>query len=428
MHSEDLAGAIERFEPEEAAAILSQLDPLTAGTVLFDMATETAAKVIEEIPDDHLAACLDLLPMDDAVDLREKFDEERYDRLLQLIPPEDSAEIKRLLAHPEGTVGRLMTEHFFSVSPDSTMEELLLDLRQASEDKYETVNDVYVLDETKTLIGVFSLRKALRANPEDQAEQVMRADPEVVSASDEDLDAARTMARYGYYALPVVDDAGHMIGVFAGDDAQEVIREGETEQVLALSAVSGDAESYLSLSMFSLFKRRIPWLLVLFLAENLTGWVMRHYGQSSLSVPPLMFFVPLLIGAGGNVGAQVTTTITRALALEEVDLSDWKRVIGRELGTALMIGACLAFLGYFRAYLPLPIGWDSGRNLSLVVGCALPLIVFWASSVGSLLPMVAKRLGADPAVMSAPFITTFVDATGLIIYFEIAMRIMPSAA
>lgn len=423
---EDLADEIQRMPADESAAALSKLDPMQAAEVLIEVPTQTARTVMRQMPDEQLAHYLDILPMDDAIELSEELEPERFENLLSLIPEQDTAEIRRLMAYPRGTVGRLMTEHFFEVRPEHTVADMLADLRRAPEDKYETVNDVYVLDERRHLLGVFSLRKALRSQPWVKAKEIMTEDAVVCHATDEDEDAARKMARYGFYALPVIDDRGHMLGVFTGDDAQEILREAETEQVLALGAVSGEAESYTSLSVFQLYKRRVPWLLALFVAETITGAVLRHYGQSSsnIEIPALMLFVPLLIGAGGNAGSQVTTTITRALALGEVRGSDVMRVLGKELLTAVMVGLTLGTLGFARAFLKVPFGWDSGINLSWVVGIALPCIVIWAATVGSILPIVAKKIGLDPAVMSAPFISTFVDATGLIIYFEIARRIL----
>jgi len=420
--AEDLADNIARMDTEDAVALLQAMDVFQAGNVMVELPTETAREIVDELPDDVVASYLDVLPMDDAIELREEVGEERFEALLQIIPDEDAAEIRRLLAYPEDSVGRLITEHFFSVTPEMTMKEILRDLRHAGQEKYESVNDLYVLDEQGALIGVTSLRRVLRVPTATTVEEIMRTDPVSVPATLDEESAARLMARYGFYGLPVLDDAGKMVGLFTGDDAQMILREAETEDVLAVSGVTGDAEPYYSLNPWDLYKRRIPWLGALFVAETLTGAVMRHYAGSGneLEINPLMFFIPLVIGAGGNSGAQVTTTITRALALDEVKTSDWAPVLGKEILVALMIGISLGLLGFLRAMF----GWQTGLDLSLVVGFALPAIVIWATAIGSVLPLAAKRLGADPAVMSAPFITTFVDATGLIIYFQIALMLM----
>lgn len=422
VRTEDIAVALSRVDTEIGVAVLSALDEETAAEVLVELPTESARALARDLSDTTLAIYLDVLPMDDALDLREDIGDERFDGLLQVIPDEDAQEIKRLLTYPEDSVGRLMTERFFWVGRDQPMWQVLSDLRAASDEKYESVNDLYVLTAERHLVGVFSLRKALRAGPEILASELMNSDVISCEAHESAEEAARRMSRYGLYALPVLDRRGRMVGLFTGDDAQDVLEEAETEQVLSLGAVSGSAESYVSLSVWQLAKRRLPWLAGLFVAEFLTGSVLRHYGQESgLGAASLMYFVPLLIGAGGNVGSQVTTTVTRALALDEVGWRDWWLVMRRELAVALVIGAVLGTIGFLRALM-----WKNPLDLSLTVAVALPMIVVWAGTVGSLLPIAAKRVGVDPAVMSAPFIATLVDATGLIIYFESARMVMGS--
>ena len=415
---EDLADALVRVsDDDDKIAILQKVDEDTAAHILVELPTEEARRLLARLDDTVVAWYLDILPMDDAIDLLEELGEERFTRLLHMIPDEDAREIRRLLRYPEGSVGRLMTERFFEATESQTMDSLLVDLRSAPLEKYETVNDIYVLDPDRRLRGVFSLRKLLRGSPAATAEEVMNDDVVVAQATEPAEDAARRMSRYGLYALPVVEESGRMVGLFTGDDAQAVLREEDTRDVLGLGAVIGSGESYLGQRWHQLYKRRMPWLLGLFIAEFGTGAVMRHYGQGEdgMAINPLLLFLPLLIGAGGNAGAQVTTTITRALAVDEVRLTDWRRVLLRELGVACLIGLTLGAVGYGRALL-----WGTDPSLSLIVALALPLIVIWAATVGSVLPLAAKRLGIDPAVMSAPFISTFVDATGLIIYFELA--------
>lgn len=423
---EDVADALVRMDEDEAAAVLADLEVLQAAEVLVELPAATARTLAARLPDELVATYLDVLPMDDALDLAEELEPSRFEALLEVIPDEDADEIRRLRAFPKGSVGRVMTERFFEVNPETTVDELLGDLRLASEDKYETVNDVYVLMPDRRLVGLFSLRRALRAHPSTPASELMRRDFEVAHAYDQAEDAAREMARYGFYALPVVDDERRMLGLFTGDDAQAILREADSKDVLALGAVSGSGDSYLSLSPIQLIQRRLPWLLVLFVAETLTGAVLRHYTLESgeplqeVGLAALMPFVPLIIGAGGNAGSQVTTTITRSLALREVVPAEWLVVFSREVVVAVAIGLVLGAIGYLRAIL-----WGGPASIPLIVGLALPLVVLWAGSFGALLPLGARRIGLDPAVMSAPLVTTFVDATGLVIYFEVARRVVP---
>ncbi len=430
VRPEDIAEAFQRIDVEEGLSILSHIDPETAADVLIELPTETAKAYINELPDATVAHYLDILPMDDALELREHLDPERFEALLHVIPKEDALEIRRLLSYPEDSAGQLMTEAFMWVLPDRSVADVLAHIREAPDQDYEMVNYIYVLDDVRHLLGVMSLKRVIRSHPGFLARDVMNTDVLSVPAYAHQEEVARQIAHYGVSAMPVVDERGRMVGIITADDAQEILEEADTEDVLKLGAVTGDAEPYLSLGVFQLAKRRLPWLLILFLAEFFTGSVLRHYtkqaNESGFTVlAQLMLFVPLLIGAGGNAGSQVTTTITRALALGEVRLGDWFLVIRRELLVALMIGGSLGFLGYLRANLPI-IGWSMPVSVSLIVGIALPCIIIWAAAVGSLLPLGAKRIGVDPAVMSAPFITTFVDATGLIIYFEVARSVLGS--
>lgn len=420
----DLAEGIERLDTEEAIGLLYQLDEETAADVLVELPTEISKRLVSELPDTTLAHYLDILPMDDALELGEVLPQDRFEALLQVIPKEDALELRRALTYPDGSAGRLMTEDFFEVTPETSMRQIIRMIREASDEEYETVNDIYVLDEHKHLLGVFSLRQAVRAPVLSIAKDVMVEDVITCTPETPAETVARQIAKYGFYAMPVLDERGRMVGIFTVDDAQEVLEESATEDLLKLGGVSGDAEAYLSLGVVQLVRRRLPWLLVLFVAEFFTGSVLRHYtGQAAdggrTVLANLMIFIPLLIGAGGNSGSQVTTTITRALAIGEVRPRDVWAVMRRELCVASLIGGTLGLCGFGRAMM-----WGTDWHISVVVGLALPAIVVWATILGSILPLVAKRLGVDPAVMSAPFITTFVDATGLIIFFEIARRLV----
>ena len=432
LRAEDVAEAIGRLELADAVSILQALDSDLAAYVLIELPTETARAVINELPDATIAHYLDILPMDDAMDLREELDPDRFESLLNVIPQEDAQEIRRLMSYPDGSAGQILTEDFVEVGPDATMAEVIGVIRSGLEEEYETVNYIYVLSADRHLLGVLTLRRVLRAHPDAPAREVMNANPMSVPVEMAEEEVARILARYGFTAIPVLDNRGRIVGIITADDAQSVLQDAQTEDVLKLGGVSGDAEAYPSLSIWQLVKRRTPWLLILFVAEFFTGSVLRHYLGSAADDDPnstlsiiakLQLFIPLLIGAGGNSGSQVTTTITRALALGEVRSRDWWLVMRREFAVALIIGGILGLFGFARAVLP-GLGWSQPLPLSITVGIALPCIIVWAAVVGSMLPIGAKRLGIDPAVMSAPFISTFVDATGLIIFFEVARRVL----
>ena len=429
---EDLADAIQRADFEIGLSVLKKLDAETAAYVLIELPDESAKGILHELPDTTVAHYLDILPMDDALDLREYLQPERFEALLHVIPSEDAQEIRRLLSYPEDSAGQMMTEDFVEVAASTAMADVLDLIRNTNDEEFETVNYIYVLSEDRHLLGLLTLKRVIRSQPSSLARDVMIEDIITVPVTMPEEEVARTLARYGFSAVPVLDERGRMLGIVTADDAQEVLDEAHTEDLLMMGGVTGDAENYLALSPIELVKRRLPWILILFVAEFFTGTVLRYYLGRSADVNPnsalsvlakLQLFVPLLIGAGGNSGSQVTTTITRALALGDIRTSDWLKVMRREFAVACMIGFALGFLGFLRAYIPY-VGWSQPLSLSLVIGFALPGIIIWAAIVGSLLPIAAKRIGVDPAVMSAPFISTFVDATGLIIFFEVARFIL----
>lgn len=432
VRPEDLADAIQRSELEVGLAVLKKLDAETAAYVLIELPEESAKTILGELPDTTVAHYLDILPMDDALDLREYLEPERFEALLHVIPSEDAQEIRRLLSYPEDSAGQMMTEDFVEVLPSAAMSDVLDLIRRTNDEEFETVNYIYVLSEDRHLLGLLTLKRVIRSQPSSLARDVMNEDVISVPVTMTQEEVARTLARYGFSVIPVLDERGRMLGIVTADDAQEVLEDAQTEDLLMMGGVTGDAENYLGLSVVELVKRRLPWIAVLFIAEFFTGSVLRYYLGSNADADPtsalsvlakLQLFVPLLIGAGGNSGSQVTTTITRALALGDIRPNDWLIVMRREFVVACIIGVTLGLVGFMRAYFPV-IGWSQPLSLSLVIALALPCIIIWAATVGSLLPIAAKRVGADPAVMSGPFISTFVDATGLVIFFEVAKFIL----
>ncbi|HEX8551746.1 MAG TPA: magnesium transporter [Abditibacteriaceae bacterium] len=437
QHPADIAEAMGSLSHAEALAVFNWLDNARAAKVLGEVDGETSRYLLDHAPAGRIADLLDRLPMDDAAEVVSDAHPERAEELLAGLEkraPEDAAEVRELLSYEDDSAGRLMTDNFIRLAPDMTIEEAFAAVR-GSDPEVETLTELYVVepfaeghqlrpvktrpdDEEEKLIGVVPLRLLVNARGDQRIRDIMIAEPLTVSVDADQEAVARIFDKYSFLAVPVLDRRGALAGIVTMDDIIHVLVEEQTEDVLALGAVSaGDNErSYLAQGVVSTVKQRFGWLLLLFVASMFTGGVSRHFEPLVDKMAALATFIPLLIGTGGNAGAQAVMTVTRALALGEVDFRDWVRVLWREIQTGLVLGAMLAFSGFFFVLL----GWGESGRFAFVIAGSLITIVMWASIVGSLLPLAAKRLGFDPAVMSAPFITTLVDATGLFVYFSIA--------
>jgi magnesium transporter len=286
-------------------------------------------------------------------------------------------------------------------------------------EKTETVNYVYVVDESEHLLGVLSLRDLVLTRPDTLVQDIMVRDPIRVRTDADQETVARLLRDRHLLALPVVDDEDRLLGIVTVDDVIEVLEAEVTEDIEKLGGSEPLDQPYLTVGIFHLASKRVRWLLILFVAEAYTGTVLRHFGDELQQVVALTFFIPLLIGTGGNTGTQITTTLTRALALGDVAMRDLFRVLRKEWGVALLLAAVMATACYIRAWT-----LDVEPRVGVVVSLAAAFIVFWAATVAAVLPLLLRRLRLDPAVVSGPFITTIVDGTGLVIYFEIARRLL----
>jgi magnesium transporter len=442
-HHADIAEAMSHLANPECLAIFNWLDNARAAEVLGEVDADTSRYLMENAPPGRLADLLDRMPMDDAAEAVSDASPERAAELLadlEVRAPEDAVEIRELLAYEENTAGRLMTDNFVRLTPHMTVEEAFSAVRHA-DPEVETLTELYVVepfeadahltrpfatrpaeDEDERLVGVIPLRLLVRARPTQTVRDIMIDEPLTVSVDTDQEEVARIFSKYSFLAIPVLDRRGTLAGIVTMDDVLHVLVEEQTEDVLALGAVTmRDPETpYLSVGVIDTVRQRFGWLVLLFVASMFTGGVSRHFEGLIAELAVLATFVPLLIGTGGNAGAQAVMTVTRALALGELHFNDWLRVLWREMRTGLALGGCLAFVGYFFVLL----GWGESATLAVVIACSLTAIVIWASIVGSMLPLIARRLGFDPAVMSAPFVTTFVDATGLFLYFSIARAVL----
>ena len=355
---------------------------------------------------------------DDATDVFAEFGAAEAEQLLVEMEPAEAAEIRELAAYPSDTAGGIMTPAFTAIDPEMRADEAIQALRQVAAEA-ETIYYVYVLDAEEHLLGVLSLHKLVLSRPETPVHELMIADPFRVRADADQEIAARTLTDHNLLALPVVDDENRLLGIITEDDIADVLEEEATEDIERLGGSQPLEVPYRLASVSLLVRRRIVWLLMLFLAEAYTGTVLRHYEAETQKVLALSFFIPLLIGTGGNVGSQTVTTLVRAMALGEVKLRDIRWVMAKEVTVAFMMGLIMAVFAFGRSAI-----LHVGRDVGYVVALTVFSICIWSALVAAVMPLILKKLRIDPAVVSAPMITTVVDGTGLVIYFTIAKMIL----
>lgn len=432
--SGDRDGAVllaDRVDNEDAEAIFDALDA-TETSALFDLVgdeefaelivrldDEHAADVLEQIPAHDAADVLEELSPDDATDIFGELEPEHSDIILVQMEPEEAAELRELLAYPPETAGGLMTPAFVSISPTLRADQAVVALRKVAE-AAETVNYVYVTDPEDHLLGVLSLHRLVLTTPDSLVENLMYARPITVRVDADQEEAARILVENDLLALPVVDDENHILGIITVDDITEVLEREVTEDIERIGGSAPLSEPYLRAPARLLYRKRIVWLFVLFMAQFLTVSIISRYDSLLADMTVLSFFIPILIGTGGNIGSQTVTTIVRALAIGEIGPQHTLRVLFKEASTGLMLGLTMAILMFVRAVL------TSGANaqVGMVVAITVFSIGIWAATVGSILPIILNRFRVDPAVVSAPFISSLVDTTGLIIYFSVARAIL----
>ncbi len=391
---------------EALAQLLGRLDDRDAAGILSRMSAAQAADILEEIdPDDAT----------DIVDEIDEIDPAVAEGILVAMEPAEAAEIRDLMAYPADTAGGIMTPAFVAISPDLRADEAVAALRRVAEEA-ETVNYVYVVDPNEKLLGVLSLHALVLTRSTTPVRDLIVRDVITVPVDADQEEAARILTERDLLALPVVDHDGRLLGIITADDVADVLEAEATEDIERLGGSQPLEEPYLRASPILLFRKRIVWLLVLFLAQFVTIAVLDHYEADLAQATVLSLFVPILIGTGGNVGSQTVTTIIRAMAVGEAAPRHALRIVGKEMTTALALGATMAVLMFFRGFF----NSDGGTRLGLTVGATVLALTVWAAMVGALLPLGLSKLRVDPAVVSAPFITSLVDGTGLIIYFTMA--------
>jgi len=418
---EDEQVIIFRVLPHDLAAdVFEYLDFDAQQTLLRAMAHEQVGAILNEMAPDDRTALLEELPSAAAR------------RLIQLLTPEERHVATALLGYPEDSVGRLMTPDFIAVKEDWTVQQVLDYIREHGRDS-ETLNVIYVVDDRGKLIDDIRMREFLLRPLASSVHDMMQKNFVALNVTESQQDALNAFRKYDRTALPVVDSSGVLVGIVTIDDMLDIAEQEATEDIQKFGGMEALDEPYMRISLWKMIRKRAGWLVVLFLGEMLTATAMASFQDEIARAVVLALFLPLIISSGGNSGSQASTLIVRAMALGEVTLRDWWRVAGREIRAGLSLGAILGAIGTLRVALWSIIGEKYFHHqlygphwplVALTVGLALVGVVLWGSLSGSMLPFVLRRVGADPATSSAPFVATLVDVTGLVIYFSIALFIM----
>jgi len=388
----------------------------------------TQERILKKISGAKVIEIINELPPDDRTSLFSDLHGNTVQKLIQHLSPADRKEALQLLGYEEDSVGRLMTPDYIAVKKSWDVKKVLAHIREFGKNS-ETIDVVYVLGEKGVLLDDIRIREILLADPSTKISQLMDGRLIALKATDPQQEAINIFRMNNRVALPVTDDANVLLGIVTVDDILWIANEEYTEDIQKIGGTEALDEPYLDINLFRLVKKRVGWLIILFLSEMLTSTAMQYFNDEIAVVIQLTFFIPLIMSSGGNSGSQASTLIIQAMALGEVTIADWWRVMRREILSGLMLGAILGVIGFLRIALWSYFSTIYGPYWLLIaftVGFSLIGIVLWGSLAGSMLPLLMKRLRLDPATSSAPFVATLVDVTGLIIYFSMALVVMHS--
>ena len=426
MNPADIAGIFNSLDDKRIPLMFRLLPKELAAETFVEMEPEDQELLIQGFSDNELKEVLDELYVDDAVDIIEEMPANVVRRILSQADPEMRQSINQILRYPENSAGAWMTTEYVSLRPAMTVEEAILRIRRQGIDK-ETIYTCYVTKD-RTLLGIVTVKDLLLAEDDEMLiSDLMVTDLISVNTHTDQEEVARIFSKYDFMALPVVDKENRMVGIVTVDDAIDVMEEEATEDIELMGGMLPSEKTYLKSSVFELFKNRIPWLLLLMVSATFTGMIITSFEGALAAQAALTAFIPMLMGTGGNSGSQSSVTIIRALSLDELRFSDLPRVIWKEIRTAVLCGIALAAVCFVKIWLVdrLLLGnSDITWLVNTVVCLALLATVIVAKLVGAVLPLGAKALGLDPAVMASPFITSIVDAVSLLLYFLFARLLM----
>ena len=423
MNAADIAAIFSELEEKKLPVSFRLLPKELAAETFVEMEPDQQELLIRSFSDNELKEMLDELYVDDAADLVEEMPANVVKRILKQADPEMRKSINQILRYPENSAGSLMTTEYVSLRPQMTVEEAILRIRRQGVDK-ETIYTCYVTEGRK-LLGIVTVKDLLLAeDDETRVEDIMLTNLICVNTHTDQEEVAQMLSKYGFLALPVVDNENRMIGIVTFDDAMDVLEEETTEDMEIMGGMLPSEKTYLRSSVWELFRNRIPWLLLLMVGATFTGMIIN--GFEAALTPALVAFIPMLMGTGGNSGSQSSVTIIRALSLGEVELSDLPRIVWKEIRTAVLCGLALGIVCFAKVWFvdKLLLGAEIDLLINAVICLAMAVTVLLAKMVGAVLPLLAKAVKLDPAVMASPFITTIVDALSLLVYFLFATLLL----
>ena len=427
MNPSDIAAVFEGLEDKQIPLMFRLLPKELAAETFVEMEPDDQELLIRGFSDNELKEVLDELYVDDAADLVEEMPANVVKRILKNVDPEMRSSINQILRYPEYSAGSIMTTEYVSLRPNMTVEEAILRIRRQGVDK-ETIYTCYVTAPDRTLLGMVTVKDLLLA-PDDEMtiRELMITNLIFVNTQTDQEEVARMFSRYNFLALPVVDGEARMVGICTFDDAMDVMEEEATEDMELMSGMTPSEKPYLKSSPFDLFKNRIPWLMLMMVSATFTGLIMTAFEDALAAQIALSAFIPMLMGTGGNSGSQSSVTVIRGLSLGELGFEDVGQVLWKEIRTALMCGVALAVVCFGKIWLVDRLLFGN-TNITLMVDAvvclALCVTVVLAKLVGCMLPIAAKALKLDPAVMASPFISTIVDALSLLVYFLFAKMLL----
>ena len=417
MNTVDIAAAMGEMENEDSLKMFRILPKDMAADVFADLELDAQQYIIRSLSDREASNIIDNLMADDATDLLEEMPASVVKRILANASPETRADINHLLQYPEDSAGSIMTVEYVDLREDMTVSDAIDRIRKKGVDS-ETINICYVVTRQKVLVGTVALRYLLIMKPDEIIGDIMNTNVISINTMTDQEEAARAFQKYGFTAMPVVDNESRMVGIITIDDVVDILEEEATEDIEKMAAIVPSDKPYPKVGILETYKSRIPWLLFLMISATFTGAIITGFEDALSAFVILTAYIPMLMDTGGNAGSQASVSIIRGLSLKEIEFEDIFKIIWKEIRVAVLCGLTLAVANFFKLLLL--------DRLSLTVAAVICLTLFIvvviAKLVGCCLPMLASRLGFDPAVMASPFITTIVDALSLLVYFNIATR------